>query len=138
MYTAKDGKNFGNQEMGRHYDSTRGGKEKGSGVKSEKASSGGDKGGSTSESNAGDGSMPDVIAEHGKATKTEIHDTGDGHEVHSHHEDGHKHVSKGHDVHSAHEHSMHAMTGEGGMEESHEEPDGDEGAEASVAIPGMR
>ena len=135
MYTAKDGKNFGNNEMGKHYDSTRpAGTSKPSGPNTD---------GVQSESHADDGPQHEVVAEHGTATHTEIHGpekTDDGtHHVHSHHEDGHKHVSKGHDVHSAHAHSKHMHTGEAeGMGEAHEEPDGDEVAgEEPAEIPGM-
>lgn len=136
MYTAKDGKNFGNHEMGKHYDSSRPAEAKAPANKES---------GAMSESHADDGPQHEVVSEHGPATHTEIHGpekTGDGsHHVHSHHEDGHHHVSKGHDVESAHDHSEHMMGGEAPAEgEGHEEPDGDEATRFDVedAIPGMK
>lgn len=136
MFTAKDGKNFGNHEMGKHYDSTRpAGKSSAPEAKSA---------GTQSESHADDGPQHEVLSEHGPATHTEIHGpgkSGDGsHHVHSHHEDGHHHVSKGHDLESAHDHSEHMMGGEAPGGEGHEEPDGDEATRFDVedAIPGMK
>lgn len=132
-YIAKDGKAFGNREMGKHYDGSR--KPEGEKTSQSKKSN------PESESHMDDGDAHEIVAEHGPAHHTEITEEDDGtHSVHSHHEDGHHHVSKGHDVHSAHAHSMHMHTGEaGGME--HEEPDGDEGGmaeEGLPAIPGMK
>ena len=142
MYTAHDGKNFGNTEMGRHYDKTR------AGAKDDEEKKGGE--GNEADDGGGDGEetpMHEVVAEHGTAHTSHIQEENDGHHsVKTTHEDGHKHTShknadgEPHDIHSAHAHSMHAMTGEeqdgGGME--HEEPDGDEGEMAAPMIPGMR
>jgi hypothetical protein len=131
MFTAKDGKHFGNHEMGRHYDKTR---------PEPKTKAKEDEGEGEVEREDSDMPMGDVVAEHGVAHKSEIKADEDGeHTVTTHHEDGHKHVSHGHDAHSAHMHSMHAMTGEEPEGMEHEEPDGDEGEEEEAPmIPGMR
>lgn len=117
MYTAHDGKNFGNHEMGKHYDATR---------PKKKAES--DEGGGEHEQD-----MDGVVAEHGPAEHVEIH---------SHHADGHVHHATHHDAHSAHEHVSKAFDegeeseGEHEAEEPEAEPVGDDGGMPS--IPGMR
>lgn len=135
-YTAKDGKKFGNMEMGRHYDRTR---------KPEGESAGGSKPSNpSSESHADDGPQHGIVEEHGPATHTHIHGpdkSGDGtHHVHSFHEDGHHHVSKGHDVQSAHAHSMMMHTGQDAEHEASETPEfeaGEQEGAQEAAIPGM-
>jgi hypothetical protein len=136
MYTAKDGKNFGNAEMGRHYDRTR-------------ARSGGGQAptGDHEEPDGDEASPESVVEEHGNATHTHIHGpekTGDGsHHVHSFHPDGHHHVSKGHDAESAHHHSHHMLTGErmegdeGGAGETEAGTAGETESPATAQIPGM-
>ena len=116
MYTARDGKNFGNHEMGKRYDSSRP-KKSDDGEKEEKDGKGGEP-----------EDMSDVVAEHGPAEHVVIH---------SHHSDGHVHKSeKHHDAESAHAHVSKAFDEEMPMSE----PDGDEGGgEMAVpSIPGMR
>jgi len=93
MYTSKDGKNFGNHEMGKHYDATR------PEPKEEEA----DKG----EHEEGEQDIQDVVSEHGPAEHVEIS---------SHHKDGHVHKSKHHDGHSARSHVSQAF----GEEPEHE------------------
>ncbi len=84
-------------------------------------------------------SAHEIVAEHGPAHHTQIEKKGESeYHVRSHHEDGHKHLSKGHDVHSAHMHSMHMMTGE--EPESMEEPESEQepmGESEPAGIPGM-
>lgn len=78
-------------------------------------------------------SMRDVVDEHGPATKMEIHTT---------HEDGHKHKSVHHDHESAKEHVAHAFGEE--PEEGEAEPFAgqetpeEEEAEGHMRIPTMR
>lgn len=111
MYQAKDGKNFGNHEMGRHYDATRPAKEDGEGK---------------------DGDSEHSIEEH-----VEEHGPADHVEIHSHH-GGQVHKSTHHDAESAHEHISKAFgEAEAGSSKEHGEPDGDE-AEMSEGIPGFR
>jgi hypothetical protein len=132
MYTAKDGKNFGNIEQGKHYDKTR---------PKEAAADGTQPGNPDSESHADDGNFGDVIEEHGPAKHTHIVAEEDGtHTVHSHHEDGHHHASKGHDLESAHKHSMHAHSGEEPEAEPFkgEETPEEEEAEENASIPTMK
>jgi len=113
MYTANDGKAFGNHEQGKHYDSSRS-EPKGPKVKPEPE-------GEHQEEN-----MQDVVSEHGPAEHVEIH---------SHHEDGHVHKSKHHDAHSARNHVSMAF---GEQPEEHAEPDGDEHAAMQApSIPTM-
>ena len=87
-----------------------------------------------------DGESPEGIIEaHGPAHTTRIEKKDENsYSVHSHHDDGHKHVSHGHDVHAAHSHSMHMHTGQAPMEE-HAEPIADEHEHemAPASIPGM-
>jgi hypothetical protein len=113
MFTAKDGKNFGNSEMGRHYDATR---------PAMKAADG--------EKDGKEKDMDDVVSEHGPAEHVEIH---------SHHEDGHVHKATHHTAPEAKEHIDKAFDEEGDEEESmpgkHGDPDGDEGG--GMGIPGM-
>jgi hypothetical protein len=96
-FKARDGKEFQHNGMGKSYDNMLG----------DKAAKGGDSAGQDKSQDES------VVAEHGPAHTTVIakDKMSDKHSVTSHHEDGHKHVSKGHDVHSAHEHSK-AMFGE--------------------------
>ena len=83
-----------------------------------------------------DGSEPEQIIEaHGPAHQTHIEKKGDSFSVHSHHGDGHKHVSHGHDLHSAHQHSMHMLSGEAPEQEP--EPEAESMPEAEPSIPGM-
>jgi len=118
MYRAKDGKAFGNHEMGRHYDATRG-----------NAADVGEK--EEPEEKDGETEIEDAVKEHGPAEKIEMH---------THHEDGHVSKHTHHDKESAHRHVDEAM-GERDDEE-HGEPDGDEamggGESAMPAIPGLR
>jgi len=139
-YVAKDGKAFGNREMGQHYDRTRP-KEK------PPSSEGEDREKEMGGEGESETPMHEIIAEHGPAHTTTIKRHEDGHHsVTSHHEDGHKHTShknadgEHHDVHSAHAHSMHAHTGEEQTKAfaGQETPEEEEAEETAPAIPGMR
>lgn len=118
MYKAKDGKAFGNNEMGRHYDATRGN----SADKGDKAE--------PVEKESESPEMADSIEEHGPVEKMEMI---------AHHKDGHKHHSEHHDKESAHHHVDEAMG-----ERDDEPAEGDDsmssggGEGAMPAIPGLR
>lgn len=120
MYTSKhDGKKFGNDEMGKHYDKTR----------EPESKPAMDKGGKEGKEGEHE-DMKEVVAEHGPATKMEMH---------SHHEDGHVHKAEHHDHESASKHVDHAFGEEpAGNEDGMDKPAGDEmGAFPGGGIPGM-
>jgi hypothetical protein len=130
------GRKFGNLETQKLYDKTHG-------------SAGGDKGGESErmsakedEHDGADGGeetpIHQVVDEHGPAHTTTIKKTGETYSVHSHHEDGTKHMSKGHSsAHEAHQHSMQAM-GEEPEEADEESMSSDEPpARSAMSIPGM-
>lgn len=109
MYKAKDGKSFGNHEMGKHYDKTRP-------AAPHHAKEPKDSGGE------GEQDMNEVVAEHGPAQHMEMI---------SHHQDGHKHKAVHHDAESAHQHVSTAF-----QEEPQGEQGGGAPAMAG-ALPGM-
>jgi hypothetical protein len=111
MYKAADGKQFAHEGMGKSYDGAlAGGK---GGLKPS---------GGKSDHDADDAQS--VVAQHGPAHTTQIAKQKDGsHSVHSHHEDGHKHVSHGHNIESAHKHSMEMHGNAGGNPDEHEQGD---------------
>ena len=131
-YKAKDGKRFENQEIGRHYDRSRGHEPaKEAKAKSEPAS----EKGRTGEEEP----IESVVKEHGPAHTKKI-EKAEGEEtysVHSEHEDGHKHSSHGHDLEAAHHHSMKAHGGEGMEDEEGEDEEGESMPAMASTPPGM-
>lgn len=103
MYTAHDGKNFGNNEMGKHYDKSRA-------PMAEKAPT-----------MDGEEEQPIEQSVQGHGPVQEI-------EMHSKHKDGHVHKSRHHDSKSAHDHVSKAM----GEEESPEMQDQGEEMSSSI------
>lgn len=115
MYTAKDGRKFDHEGMGKSYDRTLGG-----GLKPETAEG--------PHEGAEDGeSAEEAVRAHGPAEETRIEKRDDdSYSVHSRHEDGHKRSSHGHSLEEAHEHSKELHGGEG---EEREEENGSEDEE---------
>jgi hypothetical protein len=112
MYKAKDGKAFGNHEMGKRYDESRpkaGPAEREMGGEEEHEQP-----------------IEEAVEEHGPAEHVEVH---------VHHKDGHVHKSKHHDAESAREHVSKAFGDEG--EHAGMEHGGGEEAAMPSAIPGM-
>jgi hypothetical protein len=86
MYKAKDGRQFGSNDMGKSWDSHIAAKPEAGMNRKEDPKA--------------------VTAQHGPAEETRIVKQGDKHVVHSRHGDGHVHKSGPMDVKGAHDHSL--------------------------------